>query len=578
MFLNNNTLRKSIALIAISSLLGTTAKAYDYHYIENKTQNLNNLNYTPSVKVDLNLKKLHLTNKKNLLTSSSIANPNLLDINGPNVSLIFKNAKAQEIFEYLAEVGNYGYVWVKNNPNKESDADNERLISMTLNDVPYKKAFNSLLLASGLQAKLNNNILYVGPNVRNTVFTTRATDVYQLNQISASSAADYLANLGASVTKTFTITTSVTSGASQSQSVQGASTSATTTDQSETSVKVYGATIGPLVGLVATTDERLQTVTMVGDNYLIDLAKGFLEKLDKRQKQVALSVKVLDVNLTDKNSSMKDFGTTFDDAFIIGTQGKIKSAFGTFLPTFPDAGGSGTVNPGSSRARKNADDPNTVFPNKSFFGLLEASIENGSTKVLASPTLLLSESNLTDAGNDKGIGRKIGSEGIVEIGDQVPIDAVQGDGGACTYSYDTVGVKLGAKIISVDENNYVTFAMTPTVTGLSGAFTVVGCGSVSKINKRRLDTGAIRIKDGETLVLTGVIQETDVDTFYKIPLLGDLPLLGSLFKSKSKTNDKRELIILVTPKVLDDDTSVNNKKFDLEFSDEKARSLLENNQ
>ena len=200
------------------------------------------------------------------------------------------------------------------------------------------------------------------------------------------------------------------------------------------------------------------------------------------------------------------------------------------------------------------------------------------TKVLASPTLLLSESNLTDAGNDQGIGRKIGSEGIVEIGDQVPIDAVQGEGGACTYSYDTVGVKLGAKIISVDENNYVTFTMTPTVTGLSGAFTVVGCGSVSKINKRRLDTGAIRIKDGETLVLTGVIQETDVDTFYKIPLLGDLPLLGSLFRSKSKTNDKRELIILVTPKVLDDDTSVNNKNFELEFSDEDARKLLETNQ
>ena len=543
MFLANKSLRKSIALIASTSLLVGTANAYDLFLIERKNQNLNN---------------------KNLLLSSTIDNPNLLNIEGPNVSLVFKKAKAQEIFEYLAEIGNYGYVWVKNNPNTKSDADNERLISMTLNDVAYKKAFNSLLLASGLQAKLHNNILYVGPNVRNTVFSTRATDVYQLNQISASSAADYLANLGASVTKTFTITTSVTSGASQSQSVQGASTSATTTDQSETSVKVYGATIGPLVGLVATTDERLQTVTMVGDNYLIDLAKGFLEKLDKRQKQVALSVKVLDVNLSDKNSSMRDYGTTFDDAFIIGAQGKIKSAFGTFLPTFPDAGNSGTVNPGST------------FPNKSFFGLLEASIENGSTKVLASPTLLLSESNLTDAGNDKGIGRKIGSEGIVEIGDQVPIDAVQGDGGACTYSYGFVGVKLGAKIISIDDNNYVTFAMTPTVTGLSGTFTVVGCGSVSKINMRRLDTGAIRIKDGETLVLTGVIQETDVDTLYKLPLLGDLPLLGSLFRSKTKSNDKRELVILVTPKVLDDDTTINNNKFNLEFSNEDAKNLMKN--
>jgi len=289
-------LRKSIALIASTSLLGATANAYDYFLIERKNQSLNNIIYSQTEREELNLEKHYLDNK-NLLLSSTIANPNLLNINGPNVSLVFKKAKAQEIFEYLAEIGNYGYVWVKNNPNKKSEADNERLISMTLNNVAYKKAFNSLLLASGLQAKLHNNILYVGPNVRNTVFSTRATDVYQLNQISASSAADYLANLGASVTKTFTITTSVTSGASQSQSVQGASTSATTTDQSETSVKVYGATIGPLVGLVATTDERLQTVTMVGDNYLIDLAKGFLEKLDKRQKQVALSVKVLDVNL-----------------------------------------------------------------------------------------------------------------------------------------------------------------------------------------------------------------------------------------------------------------------------------------
>ncbi len=501
------------------------------------------------------------TYKRDLLISSSIVNPNLLEIEGPEVSLIFKQAKAKDIFEYLAEIGNFGFVWVKNNPtNEESDIDSERLISMNLNNVSYKKAFNSLLLASGLQAKLDNNILYVGPNVRNTVFTTRDTDVYQLNQISASSAADYLANLGASVTKTFTITTSVTSGASQSQAVQGASTSSTTTDQAETSVKIYGATIGPLVGLIATTDERLQTVTMVGEKYLIDLANGYLQKLDIKQKQVALSVKVLDVNLSDKNSSLKDYGYTLDDAFIIGTAGKIKSAFGTYLPTFPDAGGSGTVNPGST------------LPNKSFFGLLEASIENGTTKVLASPTLLLSESSDT-AGDGSDIGRKAGNEGFVEIGDKVPVDATKGDGGACTYTFETVGVKLGAKILGIDQSNYVTFTMTPIVTGISGSFNIVGCGSVSKINNRRLDTGAIRIKDGETLVLTGVIQETDVKTIYKYPLLGDIPILGGLFRSRQTSNDKRELIILVTPKVLDDRSS-KVENYNLKFSDENSKNFL----
>tara|TARA_Y100000589_G_scaffold155884_1_gene148446 strand:+ start:475 stop:2106 length:1632 start_codon:yes stop_codon:yes gene_type:complete len=542
--LYSNYLRNFFYFITLLSIFGLGVNA---NLIENDISKKRNK--------DINFQ---LNNSK--LTSSSIVNPNLLNIQGPEVSLVFKQAKAKEIFEYLAEIGNFGFVWVKNSPNKETDVDNQRLISMKLNKVSYKKALNSLLLASGLQAKLHNNVLYVGPNVRNTVFTTRATDVYQLNQISASSAADYLANLGASVTKTFIITTSITQGASQSQSVQGASSSATTTDQSETTVKVYGATIGPLVGLIATTDERLQTVTMVGEQYLIDLASNFLQKLDIRQKQVALSVKVLDVNLSDKNSSLKDFGRSFDDAFIIGNQGKIKSAFGTYLPTFPDAGESAVLNPGST------------FENKSFFGLLESSIENGETKVLASPTLLLSESSGT-AGDGSGIGRAFGNEGVVEIGDKVPVDASQGEGGACTYSYETVGVKLGAKILGIDQNNYVTFTMTPIVTGISGSFNVIGCGAVSKINNRRLDTGAIRIKDGETLVLTGVIQETVIDNQYKYPILGDLPILGSIFRSNQNSTDKRELIVLVTPKILDENDN-NLDMYDLDYQSDKVKNFI----
>ena len=562
MSLNKNFLLSSFSLLAFTTFLSTNANSVEYIYSSNTRLNKS--------KDFLNESNSFLN--KNYLLATSIANPNLLEIDGPSVSLVFKQAKAKAIFEYLAEVGNYGFVWVKNDPNKDNDFDKQRLISMKLKDVSFKKAFNSVLLASGLQAKLYNNILYIGPNVRNTVFDTRDTDVYQLNQISASSAADYLANLGASVTKTFTIKTSVTSGASQSQAVQGATTSSTTTDQSETSVKVYGATIGPLVGLIATTDERLQTVTMVGEKYLISLANGFLQKLDIKQKQVALSVKVLDVNLSDKNASLKDYGGKLDDAFIIGSQGKIKSAFGNFLPVFPDGNKTdATINPGVTFLNKKLEDK-INFQNKSFFGLLEASIENGSTKVLASPTLLLSESS-GSAGDGNIIGRKVGNEGFVEIGDKVPVDATKNEGGSCSYSFETVGVKLGAKILGIDQNNYVTFTMTPIVTGISGSFNIVGCGSVSKINNRRLDTGAIRIKDGETLVLTGVIQETDIDTTYKYPLLGDLPLLGSLFKSKQTSKDKRELIILVTPKVLNDRTSKIDD-YTLDYQNEESKKFI----
>ena len=69
---------------------------------------------------------------------------------------------------------------------------------------------------------------------------------------------------------------------------------------------------------------------MVGEKYLIDLANGFLQKLDIKQKQVALSVKVLDVNMSDKNSSMKDYGGKLDDAFIIGSQEKLNQHLEVF--------------------------------------------------------------------------------------------------------------------------------------------------------------------------------------------------------------------------------------------------------
>ena len=96
-------------------------------------------------------------------------------------------------------------------------------------------------------------------------------------------------------------------------------------------------------------------------------------------------------------------------------------------------------------------------------------------------------------------------------------------------------------------------SMTPIVTGISGSFNIVGCGAVSKINNRRLDTGAIRIKNGETLVLTGVIQETDVDQLINI-LYWRYSFIRWSFKSK-KNLTKKKLIILVTPKVLEENSN-----------------------
>jgi general secretion pathway protein D len=60
------------------------------------------------------------------------------------------------------------------------------------------------------------------------------------------------------------------------------------------------------------------------------------------------------------------------------------------------------------------------------------------------------------------------------------------------------------------------------------------------------------VKDKETVVIGGLIQDTEQETVSKVPLLGDIPLLGWLFKSKTKTRSKTNLVILLTPHIVKD--------------------------
>ena len=72
------------------------------------------------------------------------------------------------------------------------------------------------------------------------------------------------------------------------------------------------------------------------------------------------------------------------------------------------------------------------------------------------------------------------------------------------------------------------------------------------LNRRNLDLKNVRIKDGETLVIGGLIQEVESKVVQKIPVLGDLPLVGAAFRSSSTKKVKNELVIMITPKIIND--------------------------
>ncbi len=92
--------------------------------------------------------------------------------------------------------------------------------------------------------------------------------------------------------------------------------------------------------------------------------------------------------------------------------------------------------------------------------------------------------------------------------------------------------------------------MSPSSTGHG---TII---AATLLQRRNLELSNIRIKDGETLVLGGLIQERESKNISKLPFLGDLPLIGSIFRSTTTSNEKSELVIMITPHIITDTEDV----------------------
>jgi type IV pilus assembly protein PilQ len=119
----------------------------------------------------------------------------------------------------------------------------------------------------------------------------------------------------------------------------------------------------------------------------------------------------------------------------------------------------------------------------------------------------------------------------------------------------TAGLILGARVQKIDDNGFVTFVLSPSVSAVTAREQApAGCGSeLNILSIRSLDTGALRVRDGQTLIMTGVISDFDRAEVRKWPILGDIPFIGSLFRSSGNVRQKRELVIMVTPKIIDDE-------------------------
>jgi type IV pilus assembly protein PilQ len=205
------------------------------------------------------------------------------------------------------------------------------------------------------------------------------------------------------------------------------------------------------------------------------------------------------------------------------------------------ANGTATVTQGTAATATAALSSLYQFP-KRLLTSLQAQVTQGNAKILTDPTLIVQE----------------GQQALVnltqEVVGNITLQTTDTPGGSRTeqkIDKQKVGLTLSVKIERIDDNGFVSLSVAPTVSAPTGT-SQNGNGTITLVSERSLTSGLIRLRDGQTLILSGIIQDQDRTTITKMPILGDLPLIGALFRSTNRNNQRNEVVVLLTPQIMDD--------------------------
>ena len=187
------------------------------------------------------------------------------------------------------------------------------------------------------------------------------------------------------------------------------------------------------------------------------------------------------------------------------------------------------------------------FPTQ-FLQSLQFQVQSGNAKVLTDPTLTVQE----------------GESASVGLTQEVPagstIETVTTGGVSTTgtrFNLKKAGLTLNIQVDRIDDNGFVNMSLSPTVSSVAQSIVNPDGSQQALLSERTLNSGKIRLRDGQTLILSGVIQDTDRETITKVPFLGDLPIIGALFRGSNSQNTRSEVIIIVTPRIMDDSQNAN---------------------
>ncbi len=506
--------------------------------------------------VTLNLKNSDLRQVLRMLADKSGKNIIMDDSVKGTISLDLVDVDINKAFEYIMTINNLTY-W--EDGNTLVIADNDAAVKKGLNMSEIKAIAIKYVDAQKIANFLNKNVFSI--NRPNTSTSSIVTSNPGTNEILIFGSSDDI-KLAQKVIKYLDVKPQVKSFEvnfadpetlatkicwTVFKSKDGEDDISKSADQEEGSkiTKVCGDTSKPEVtsdnkvlddldtSSYWVLDTGLNQITIYGGTpEQLNMAAEIIKNFDKREPQVYLEISIIELNESgSKILSNAWTHTSGTDTFSFSNGSTILSHFMGSQDNIATIRDNLSVN---------------SIANRTLVSTINMLVAEQKGRVLANPRII--------AANNTQSVVDISSDYISKTTQTIDADTNETTTDYTLASDNGIQFSILPKITP---NGYVYLTLEPTFNSIKEQITGADGGIVATLlNKRSLNTKNVRVKDGDTLVIGGLIQENETTSHKKIPILADIPIIGTFFQDQSTIKSRSELIFMITPRILKDPDQV----------------------
>lgn len=455
----------------------------------------------------------------------------------PRFDLTVSNAPARQVFMGLVEGTQYSMI---------VHADVRGTISMNLKEVTVPEAINAIRQVYGYEYRREGNRFFIlGREIQTRIFPVNYLNVSRKGTSDTRVAASGLNSTGA--------TTGASGSSSAGTAGSGVQIQTTTQadfwkDLSAALISIVGADAGKKV--IVNPQAGIVVVRALPDELrLVEEYLGVTQS--SMNRQVILEAKILEVQLKDGFQSGINWAGIASRNGRSATIGQVGGGSAISSGSSEISGNTGNLNPNSFSAVSGTNTSafggvfTLALQSNSFAAFFELLQTQGDLNVLSSP-------RVSTMNNQKAV-IKVGSDSFFVTKQDTTASAVSGGQPTVTTELAPFFSGIALDVTpQIDDAGNINLHIHPSVSEVSEKKISVGSSQTisTALSSVQESDNIVRATSGQIVVIGGLMKEASTDDNASVPLLGDIPILGNLFKHKKVTRIKRELVILLKPTMI----------------------------